>query len=113
MTFDQYQVAARRTQNPALTYEEKRNHALFGMCSEVGELHALYQKRYQGHEIDKEKVKDEVFDVMWFVSEFCDSEGLTMEEVAQHGDRKLKKRYPDGFSEERSVNREEYRHETD
>ena len=108
MNFDQYQVAARRTQNPALTYEEKRNHALFGLCSEVGEIHGIYQKDYQGHGVDKEKVKDELSDVFWFCAELCDSVGLRMDDVALHNIHKLEKRYKNGFTEEESIHRAEY-----
>ena len=109
MTFDQYQVAARRTQNPALTYEEKRNHALFGLCSEVGEVLGLYQKVYQGHGLDKEKVQDEISDCFWMLAELCDSNCIRMEDVAQHNIHKLEKRYKDGFTVEESINRVEYR----
>ena len=109
MTFDEYQIAARRTQNPALTYEEKRNHALFGLCSEVGEVLGLYQKVYQGHGLDKEKVQDEISDCFWMLAELCDSNCIRMDDVAQHNIHKLEKRYKDGFTVEESVNRVEYR----
>lgn len=109
MTFDQYQVAARRTQNPKLTYEEKRNHALFGLCSEVGEVHGLFQKVYQGHGLDKEKVKDEAGDIIWFLAELFDAVGLRFDDVAEFNIHKLENRYKNGFTVEESVNREEYR----
>lgn len=108
MTFDQYQVAARRTQNPALTYEEKRNHALFGLCSEVGEVHGLFQKAYQGHKLIIERVKDELSDIFWFIAELCDALGLRLEDVANHNVEKLKKRYKNGFTAEESIKRVEY-----
>lgn len=113
MTFDEYQIAARRTQNPALTYEEKRNHALFGLASEVGEIHGLFQKQLQGHEITKEMIMDEIGDLDWFKNELCDSIGVRVDDLQKYNIKKLERRYPDGFSAERSVNREEYRHETD
>ena len=62
MTFDEYQVLARRTQNDELTVADKLNHALHGLVAEVGEIHSIYQKKYQGHPVDNEKVLDELGD---------------------------------------------------
>lgn len=109
MDFAEYQTKARRTQNPELTQHERLLHALLGMCSEVGEVQAIYQKAYQGHEVKTEKVIDECGDVLWFAAELCDVLGVNMEGVAQYNIDKLQKRYPDRFSAERSVNRREYR----
>lgn len=102
MTFSEYQRLARRTQNGRLTPDEKLRHALCGLPSEVGEVCGLFQKVYQGRPLDVEKVEDELSDCFWFVAELCDVLGLDMDEVAQHNIDKLKARYPDGFSEERS-----------
>lgn len=105
--FDDYQVLARRTQNMELTQAQRLRHALFGMASEVGEIHAIYQKGYQGHEVMVDKVVDECSDLMWFIAELCDALGVQMNDVAQYNIEKLKKRFPDGFDPERSLHREE------
>lgn len=44
MTLDEYQQAAKRTMNPALSFEETSRHALHGMCAELGEVHGEYQR---------------------------------------------------------------------
>lgn len=108
MNLKEYQALARRTQNSELNWEEKERHALFGMASEVGEIHAIYQKVYQGHEMDCMKVVDEMGDLMWFVAELADTIGVSLDDVADHNIAKLKKRYPQGFDVEHSVHREEY-----
>lgn len=107
MTFNEYQELARRTQNKALLFEDRRRHSLFGMASEIGEIHAFFQKQYQGHFIDKEKLKAEVGDLLWFVAELCDTCDWSMSDVAAENIEKLKKRYPEGFDAERSVHRDE------
>ena len=56
MNFGDYQTLARRTQNRELTDRDRLMHALHGLASEVGEIHSIYQKSYQGHEI---KIDDE------------------------------------------------------
>lgn len=106
MTLNQYQSLARRTQRDDLTTNMRRDHALHLLAAEVGELHSIYQKAYQGHEIDREKVLDEAGDVLWGLAELMDALGYTMEDMARHNIDKLKARYPAGFSAERSLYRE-------
>lgn len=108
MNLKEYQELARRTQNTEITLAEQERHALFGMASEVGEIHAVYQKVFQGHNMDYMKVVDEMGDLMWFLAELADSIGVTLDDVAEHNIAKLKKRYPNGFDVEHSVHREEY-----
>lgn len=111
MTFAEYEQNARRTVNIQLTWDQVRTHALLGLASEAGEILGIFQKAYQGHEVDPEKVKDELGDCFWFAAELCYAMGFTMEEVAKHNNDKLLKRYPNGFSAERSIHREEYKND--
>lgn len=107
MTFADYQTLARRTQNKELAKSEKREHALMGLMSEVGEIASIYQKRHQGHSVVTSEVALELGDLLWFVSELCDVLGYDMETVAKWNIDKLRRRYPEGFDAERSLNREE------
>lgn len=107
MTINAYQKLAGRTINVALTREQCLRHALFEMCGELGEIHSIYQKVYQGHKIKVEDLKHEVGDLLWGIAEFCTVNGWDMEDVCRMNIEKLKARYPDGFSAERSVNRAE------
>lgn len=105
MELNEYQSLAKRTMNKSLPARETLLHALHGLASEVGEIHALYQKTYQGHKLDLEKVFDEMGDVLWFLCEMCTVYGIDMETIAQHNIEKLKRRYPEGFDPERSIHR--------
>lgn len=106
MKLNEYQQAAARTISPGLSCVEKIFHALHGMCSEVGELHVLYQKVYQGHPLDEEHAKKECGDILWFIAEYCTAQGWTLDEIARMNIRKLAARYPQGFEAERSIHRE-------
>lgn len=108
MTFDKYQTLARRTQNAELDRDEKRLHALHGLASEVGEIHGIMQKVYQGHRLDFSELEKEVGDLLWFVAELCDVYDWSMSDVAAENIEKLRKRYPEGFDADRSVHREAY-----
>ena len=82
-------------------------HALHGMVGEIGEIHSIYQKEYQGHEIDDEHLKKEVGDLLWFVAEYCTAKGWSLDDVADLNIEKLKARYPEGFDTEHSLHRKE------
>lgn len=106
MNFTEYQNLAERTMNYALTDDQWESHALHGIASEVGEIHSIYQKFYQGHPLDRSHVKSEIGDLLWFVSELCTANGWILDDIAQANIDKLKKRYPEGFDAEKSLHRE-------
>ena len=108
MTGKEYQGLAARTINKELTLKGQRNHALHGMVGEIGELHSLYQKQYQGHgEPDREHILKECGDLLWFITEFLTSQGMSLDDCMETNIEKLRKRYPEGFDEEHSLHREE------
>lgn len=107
MTLNEYQLLAARTMNPELTPVQTELHALHGLCAEVGEIHSLYQKVYQGHVFDEAELVKEIGDVLWNLCELVTVREWSLEEIAQANIDKLRKRYPEGFSAERSVNRAE------
>lgn len=102
-----YAQQARRTQNPKLTKAETALHSLFGMASEVGEIHSIFQHYYQGEIVEKEKLEKELGDLMWFIIEFCDMFSIDPSHMLRENIAKLKKRYPEGFSAEKSAKRHE------
>ena len=107
MTFREYQDQARMTQNPDLSPRERLEHATWGLASEVGEVCGILQKKHQGHEINHVALRKEAGDILWFVAELCDVFDWSMAAVAEENIAKLKRRYPNGFSADKSVNREE------
>ena len=107
MTGNEYQYLASRTINTNLTVRDMELHAMHGMAGEIGELHSIYQKEYQGHDVDLEHIKKELGDLLWFIAEYCTSYDWNLEEIMQMNIDKLKKRYPNGFEYIRSLEREE------
>lgn len=57
MKVNEYQKLTVRTINPELTNNELEKHALFGMVGEIGEIHSIYRKTYQGHRIKPKHLK--------------------------------------------------------
>ena len=108
MTGNEYQKLASRTIPKDFSPFQSEHHALHGMVGEIGELHSIYQKIYQGHrEGISEHAKKELGDLMWFVAEYCTAMKWELDEIMQMNIDKLKARYPDGFEEERSLHRAE------
>lgn len=105
ITMNEYQRLAARTIRSDMGNIAMTNHALHGMVSEVGELHGLHQKVYQGHMLDEEHAKKELGDALWFIAEYCTAHGWNLGDIGQLNIDKLKARYPEGFSEERSLHR--------
>ena len=105
MTGNEYQKLAARTINPKLGLGEQMHHSLHGMVGEIGEIHSLYQKLYQGHEMDEDHLKKEVGDLLWFIAEFCTAQAWDMDEVMTLNIDKLKARFPEGFTADKSLHR--------
>ena len=106
MNFEDYQQEARRTQRTDLPLWAMREHALYGLASEVGEIHGLHQKVHQGHPLDDTALRLEIGDVLWFVAELCDVYGFDMGEIAAANIEKLRVRYKDKFTVNESLHRE-------
>ena len=107
MTLDEYQKLALRTANPGTKkgIPIQLNWAL-GLTGETGELIEVVKKHFfHGHPVDYDKLEDEAGDLLWYLAVFANSFGLDLEQIALHNVEKLKKRYPERFSEERSRNR--------
>ena len=82
-----------------------------GLSGEVGEFNDIVKKCVvQGKELDDDVVnhlRSELGDIMWYVAQGCIALDTTIEEIIDINTAKLKDRYPGGFDEFRSDNRDE------
>ena len=107
MTINEYQKLAMTTLNPELDKKDVLINGVMGLCGESGEVIDIVKKHLaQGHELDKEKIIKELGDVAWYMAEIATVLDVELEDVLVQNIEKLKKRYPEGFSTEKSVNRE-------
>ena len=98
MTLDEYQQAALRTVNPALSSDERLLDAAAGLAEEAGEVLGLVRKRiFQQREIAADRMLEELGDVLWCLATTADTLGLSLTEVADANVRKLAIRHPEGF----------------
>jgi NTP pyrophosphatase (non-canonical NTP hydrolase) len=106
MTINEYQKLALTTLNPELKEKDILINGVMGLCGESGEAIDLVKKHLaQGHELDKEKLAKELGDIAWYLAETAYAIGYPLEDILQMNIDKLKKRYPEGFSTERSLER--------
>lgn len=82
---------------------------VLGLAGESGECCDLVKKnRFQGHELSKDKLIEEVGDVLWYVAETCSGLGISLKECAKINLDKLHKRFHgDKFNKVDSINRNE------
>lgn len=109
MTINEYQKEAMRTAS-GIDYENNGMliNAALGLCGEGGEVADIVKKAtFQGHKLDKEHIAKELGDVAWYLAVGAQAIGYDLETVFQMNVDKLRARYPDGFSANKSLHRKE------
>ena len=112
MLVKEYQEAAARTLIDKPDFEITDTQVMtvwnaIGLAGEAGEVVDLIKKGiFHQQGLDKEKLKKELGDVLWYAAAICTTCGFTLEEVMELNIEKLKARYPDGYSPERTTFKE-------
>lgn len=106
MEANKYQSLAMTTMNKELTKQQLLINAVMGLAGESGECVDLVKKHlFHNHPLDREKLILELGDVCWYIAEAATYLDIDMAEIFEKNIAKLKERYPEGFSSERSLNR--------
>ena len=106
MKINEYQKLAMKTLNPELSERDVLINGVMGLCGESGEAIDIVKKHlHQGHELDQKKLAAELGDIAWYLAETAYALDLSLEEIFRGNIDKLKRRYPQGFTTERSINR--------
>ncbi|SRR5690606_9589243 len=97
MNFEDYQTAASKT---ALYPRRMSNveYPTLGLAGEAGEVANIVKKIQRDHDgvltdETRAKLKDELGDVLWYISACADELGLTLAEIAEFNIQKLAKRH--------------------
>lgn len=111
-TFKDFDISVKRTWKDQ-SFKNAVSNAALGLTGEAGEVADLIKKAiYHGRGFDNFRddktissvsVKDELSDVLFYVSAMAQEFGFTLEDVAKHNRGKLEKRFPEGFSTEASA----------
>ncbi|WP_164876564.1 nucleoside triphosphate pyrophosphohydrolase family protein [Bacillus cereus] len=120
-TFSDFDLSVRRTWKKQ-DFKDAVSNAALGLTGEAGEVADLIKKGvYHGRgfhgdlrvfpealnastkPVLREDIKDELSDVLFYVSAMAQEFGFTLEDVAKHNREKIEKRFPEGFSTEASA----------
>lgn len=83
-------------------------HASMGIAGEAGEVIDAVKKTWiYGKPLDRENILEECGDLMFYISALLHECGHTMEDAMLHNIDKLKKRYPDGYTDQNAIERKD------
>ena len=106
MEINEYQKLAMVTLNKDIPESQLIINACLGLSGEVGEVNDLVKKHlFQGHELNKDELINELGDIAWYLAEAATALKVDLETILSSNIEKLKRRFPDGFSSEKSINR--------
>lgn len=128
MTPEEYQKAAQRTECRYVTALDKvywhsvdssplhkairLNHGAMGIVKEGGEILADLEKWiYYNQELNRDHIKEELGDVMWYVALVCNALGLSLAEVMEGNLAKLAARYPEKYTDYQAARRDKAKEE--
>ena len=107
LTFEEYQKLSIRTCNDLGDSTSNDTHMIFGMVTEVAELADAYKKHWAyGKELDMVNVKEELGDLLFYISNFAKFNNINLGEIMYTNVEKLKARYPEKFTNENATNRD-------
>lgn len=76
-------------------------HATLGIAGESGELvDAVKKSIIYGKELDRVNMREEIGDIMWYIALMCRTLNFDLDELLQENIDKLKKRYPEKYTDE-------------
>lgn len=82
-------------------------HGAMGVSTESGELlDALKKHIFYGKDLDVPNIKEEVGDVLWYLTIVSRSCGFTLSDAMEANVRKLKVRYPERFTADCALKRD-------
>lgn len=108
MNANDYQWMCSRTSDSGQSHSDRMANAALGLAGEAGEIADIVKKYlHHGHSMDTAHIIKELGDLLWYVAEMASIFDIPLSMVMEININKLHKRYPDGFSSEASINRQE------
>jgi len=97
---DQYQKEVIKTLKP-MELVETNKYCCMKLCEESGEISSLFSKYYfHGKEFNKEKLKEEIGDLFYYIAAVSNTNGFNLSEIATFNIEKLRKRHGEKYNQE-------------
>ena len=98
MNLREYQEACKKT---AKKFESDEKEILtwgLGISGEAGDVASCIKKTFAHDNDQKQGLRENIGDTLWYAAMICNFFGWDMEEVLRENIEKLKKRFPEGFT---------------
>lgn len=98
MDINEYQAKAAETLQFDRSSNEAVSISLLGLSGEVGELSTEYKKKIRdgdSYKIFREKIVEEMGDIMWYLSSIATHEGIEFSEILHNNVKKINERWND------------------
>ena len=106
MDCEKYQKEMKRTANNLELSKDNLSLGAMGISGEAGEVTDYLKKVvFHKHELSKEKLAEELGDVLWYITYLASVIDYDLKDIAEININKLKSRYPEGFDSDKSINR--------
>jgi NTP pyrophosphatase (non-canonical NTP hydrolase) len=107
MEIREYIKLTPNTRSNLSTIQEDNFHMIMGMTTEIGELVDVFKKNLAyGKEIDWINIQEELGDLCWYISEFCNINNFDLRDILANNIKKLQTRYPEKFNADKAINRD-------
>ncbi len=107
---DNYITHVKRTESPLFCIDNVNTrilHGVVGCCTESSELlDAVKRSLFYGTELDLVNLHEEIGDLMYYIALIVDATSGDFDAIIQTNINKLKKRFPDKFTNTDAVNRD-------
>jgi NTP pyrophosphatase (non-canonical NTP hydrolase) len=111
MKLEDYIKESARTESPLYQTDKVKPetvHAAMGLVTESGELLQIIKRTlFYDIPLNRTHIKEEIGDILWYVSQLLRSEGWAWEEVMEENIEKLRKRYPEQFTSDLAQERKD------
>lgn len=96
---DDYQAEAIKTLRP-MELRDINQYCTIKLCEEIGEVASLISKsHFHGKEFNKEDLKLELSDLLWYIANMAKANGFSLSEVATANIEKLRKRHGETYNQ--------------
>jgi NTP pyrophosphatase (non-canonical NTP hydrolase) len=98
MDLKEYQKICKKTAKKFANKEKEILTWGLGMIGEAGDVAGCLVKIFSHDNDQKKGIKENLGDTLWYLAMICNFFGWDLEEILKENVRKLKKRYPRGFT---------------
>ena len=99
MTPKEYQKLCKKTAKKFDNREKEIFTWGLGVAGEAGDVAGCIKKTFSHTDDQKEGLKENLGDTLWYIAMICDFFGWDLEDVMEENIKKLKKRHSRGFSQ--------------